>query len=98
MHKHSSVLQAIAQGKIVFYSVFGKYSWTEMDENSVINPITNPELDWKVKEEFSIYYSFVNFLKSKNVDPVPSETSNTFLFYKTGFMDGVYAYKNGDYS
>lgn len=64
MHKHSEVLEAIAQGKSVEFSVDGGSNWQEMPPSGTLNPITHHYMPWRVKQEFerkdSTFYYWID--------------------------------------
>jgi hypothetical protein len=52
MHKYFDVLEAIAEGKSVEFSVDGGDNWQEMPPNGTLNPIAHHYMPWRVKQEF----------------------------------------------
>lgn len=49
--KHAEVIQAYLDGKpIQYFNQINKY-WEEMGATKSINPISNPELSWRVKPD-----------------------------------------------
>lgn len=49
-HKHAEVLRAIADGKEVQFKNQISGAWVETNHVN-LNPITHPELEWRVKPE-----------------------------------------------
>ena len=49
-HKHADVLRAIADGKEVQFKNQISGAWAETNHAN-LNPITHPELEWRVKPE-----------------------------------------------
>jgi hypothetical protein len=47
MRKHKEVIEAWLQGHTIQYLAFHK--WEDLEEFEDCSPMTNPELDWRIK-------------------------------------------------
>lgn len=50
-HKHAELLKAIADGKAVQYQFDGDIEWFDMELPDVINPLSKPNRNWRIKPE-----------------------------------------------
>lgn len=71
-HKHAEVLRAIADGKEVQFKNQISGAWVETNHVN-LNPITHPELEWRVKPEPKpdvVLYSIAHPLTTNNLGNV----------------------------
>ena len=93
-HKHADVVKAISEGKYIQVRSDGLSNWQDINLNktNTCNPISNPELQWRVKfDVLNKYYHAA--ITTHGLEP----SVELHKFYESAFNSGITAHKFGEY-